>query len=188
MNKTPWILAVVAIVLVGTIAWFSMREDAEPTPAETPSVSSSPTGTPVAGVTPTPGSAKASPKPTTTGFIGLTGLKERASCTVGGSIEFLQPDLFSSKDAKITWKNVDIQSRQIHWKIAPNDGLVVGPNIFASLSVPNGSETLTVKLPAKPVTKSYKLTAAVTYGEMVNGNAVVKEAACTGSVDVRLKY
>lgn len=120
--------------------------------------------------------------------MGLTGLKEPASCTVGGSIDFLSRNIFSSKDAKITWKNVDIQSRQIHWTITPNDGLAIGPNIFANLKVPEGSEVLTVGLPANPKAKTYKLTASVTYGEFVNGNVVVKETACTGSVAVRLKY
>jgi hypothetical protein len=184
MNKLPYILGVIAVLVIATVIWVTVGDSdtVAPTPSASPVVSGSPQSS---------GSPVASAKPTATpqgGFIGLTGLKEPASCTVGGTVEFLSPTIFSSKDAKITWKNVDIQSRQIRWKVSPNDALTVGPNLFASLPVPDGSEALTVGLPAKPTARSYKLTASVTYGQLINGNAVVKEAACTGSVAVRLKY
>jgi len=184
MKKIPYILALIAVVIIGAVVWITVGHDGNPVSSTTPEPSAQGT----ASASPQPGQST-SPKPGTSGFIGLTGLKEPATCTVGGTVEFLKPNLFSSSEnTKITWKNVDIQSRQIHWKITPNDALSVGPNIFANLSVPDGSENLTVGLPAKPVAKSYKLTASVTYGQMVNGNAVVKEAACSGSTTVRLKY
>lgn len=187
MNKLPYILAGIALIIIGGVVWLTVGTSDGPvgtTPSESPSASAS--ATPQASGSPT-----ASAKPTATpqgGFLGLTGLKAPATCSVSGSIDFVSPTIFSSKDAKITWQNVDIQSRQIRWTVTPNDNLAVGPNLFASLPVPNGSETLTVGLPSNPAARTYKLTASVTYGELINGNAVVKEAACSGSTTVRLKY
>lgn len=141
----------------------------------------SPSGS--ASVSPTPTAINGSPAP----FIGLTGLKSPATCKLEGELVFIAQNISENHNARITWNNVDISSRNITWTITPKADLGVGPNLFANLKLPNGSETITARLPddSKP---SYKLRAAVGYGEMVNGNVVVKNATCSGEVTVRKAF
>lgn len=140
----------------------------------------------------TPGSSAApgapSPTPTSERFRGPTGLTAPGSCTLKGSIEFLKPDLSANHDAVLTWKNIDSRSRLIVWRVTPQDNLSIGPNLFANLSIPNGSDTVTVRLPERPQSRNYRLSASVTYGQLIGGNVVVKEAPCSGSVDVIVGY
>ncbi len=163
-------LAVVAVVAAGVIIWLALPnrgpEVTEGSPSPTPDASVSPSAT----------------------FIGLTGLTQPASCAVGGSITFMEPNLSRSDDATVSWKNVDIKGRHIDWTVTPNDGLAVGPNFFEALPIPNGSSAITVSLPASPKAKQYTLRAAVTYGQMIDGNAQVKSSPCAGSVTVTIGY
>lgn len=139
-----------------------------PTPTPRPSVATSPT-----------------PEP----FLGLNGIKSPATCQVEGEVEFTASDSFRSRGSKISWKNVDSRGRLIKWHVNPDDKLAVGPNIFESLPLPDGQyENLTVRLPEKPVSKSYLLIASVTYGQFIKGNLEVKETNCTGQVRVDLNF
>lgn len=122
-------------------------------------------------------------------FLGLNGVTSPATCQVGGEVRFTATDSFLSLDSKISWQNIDSRGRLIKWRISPDDKLAVGPNIFESLPLPDGQyENLTVRLPEKPVSKNYLLTASVTYGQFVKGNLEVKETSCTGQVKVNLNF
>lgn len=135
--------------------------------------------------TPRPSPKLETPEP----FVGLNGIKSPATCQVYGEVEFISSDLFISKESKISWQNIDSRGRWIKWHVSPADDLSVGPNIFESLPIPEGQyQNLTVRLPEKPISKSYLLTASVTYGQFVKGNLEVKEANCTGTVRVNLNF
>ena len=144
------------------------------------------TATPNSAFSPVP---SLTTKPTEEPFIGLRGVKAPATCQVGGEINFSDKNTFSSKDLKISWQNIDSQGRLIKWRISPQDGLMIGPNIFANLNIRNGEyESLTVRLPENPISKTYLLTASVTYGQIIQGDVKVKEANCSGQVKVNINF
>lgn len=130
-----------------------------------------------------------SPKlPTKESFLGLHGIKAPATCQISGETNFTDQKTYSS-NTKISWQNIDSQGRLINWHISPQDGLAIGPNIFANLAVPSGEyQNLTVGLPENPVSKTYLLTASVTYGQIINDDVKVKEASCTGQIKVNLNF
>lgn len=111
-----------------------------------------------------------------------------ATCQLTGSIDFIKDDLYETKGAKISYQNVDDIIRQIYWKTNPDDGaLVVGPNLFEQLVIPNGERQVGVSLIKSTSVKSYSLTAQITYGvKESNGNVKVKIADCSGSVIVNM--
>lgn len=111
-----------------------------------------------------------------------------AECNLTGKITFLSPGVFENKNANIIYKNIDSMARLIFWTVTPNDELLVGPNMFASLPLPAGTEDITVGLPKNPKYKSYSLTARVNYGRFIDGNYDIKEAPCSGSIPVEFNY
>lgn len=176
-KKYTLIVALVVAVIVVVLLVSKGNTGQQPAGSETPI----PSGT-VSG-SPTPTSTSGSPAP----FIGLTGLKSPATCKLEGELVFIAQNISENHNARITWNNVDIASRNITWTITPKADLGIGPNLFASLKLPSGSETITARLPDDP--KSYyRARASVGYGEMVNGNVVVKNAACSGEVVIRKAF
>lgn len=156
------------------------NETVMPSPEATPGSTSSPQARPSVPVLSTP-----TPEP----FLGLNGITSPATCQIEGEVEFTAGDSFRSKGSKISWQNVDSRGRLIKWQINPDDELAIGPNIFESLPLPDGQyENLTVRLPEKPISKSYLLTASVTYGQFIKDNLEVKEVNCTGQVKVNLNF
>lgn len=145
--------------------------------------------TPVPTPRPDPASSpQATPSATEEPFSGLHGIKAPATCQVSGETEFSGPGLYSS-NTKLSWQNVDSQGRLINWRISPQDGLAIGPNIFANLEVPDGEyENLTVRLPESPVSKNYLLTVSITYGQIIQGDVKIKETNCSGQVRVNLNF
>ena len=112
-----------------------------------------------------------------------------ATCQLAGSINFINDDLYETRGAKISYQNVDDTIRQIYWKTNPDDGaLVVGPNLFEQLVIPNGERQVGVSLIKSTNVKSYLLTAQVTYGiRGPNGGEIgVRLANCSGSVIVNM--
>lgn len=176
-KKYTLIIALVVAVIVVVLLVSKSNTGQQPTGSGTPTPSGAVSGSP------TPTSISGSPAP----FVGLTGLKSPATCKLEGELVFIAPNIFENHNARITWNNVDIASRNIKWIVTPNADLGVGPNIFANLKLPSGTETITLRLPDNPASV-YKLRAAVGYGEIVNGNVVVKNAACSGEVTVRKAF
>jgi hypothetical protein len=159
-------------------------------PDDLPKITPTPIPTPTQSVTESP-IPTASPTVASTpeGFIGPTGLKAPASCSIGGEINYLEKRTYaSSPDAKISWKNVDSSGRLIKWQSEPADNLSIGPNIYANLRVPDGEYGITVGLPENPLAKEYTLRASVTYGQLIKGNVEVKEVACSGKTKVKLNF
>ena len=136
-------------------------------------------------VTPTPSPSAIKP---TSNDIDITKFTKPATCRVSGSIKFTQKNLYISDNAKIDYTGIDTEARLINWTITPNDDLSVGPNIFASLDIPDGSRSITVGLPDQPKARQYTLTATVAYGRWVNNTVVVKDVRCSGSLPVTLSY
>lgn len=182
-NLIFWVGVVVVGIGLVSYGYFSrpMRQGEQPVDS---GVVQSPVQSPVPTPTPTP-----TPVSSKEPFSGLHGIKVPATCQVGGEIDFSDSNTFSSNGFKISWQNIDSQGRLINWHISPNDNLAVGPNIFANLTVPNGEyENLTVRLPDNPISKTYLLTASVTYGQILQGDVKMREANCIGQVKVNLNF
>lgn len=176
-KKYTLIIALVIAIIVVVLVVSKTNTGPEPIGSETPTPSGAVSGSP------TPTSINGSQAP----FIGLTGLKYAATCKLEGELVFIAPNISENKNARITWNNVDISSRNITWTITPKAELGIGPNLFANLKLPNGTETVTARLPEDSKTL-YRARASVGYGEMVNGNVVVKNAACSGEVVIRKAF
>lgn len=174
MNKKIYIA--ITIIILGIAAYFLVRGNSAVSPTLTPE----PTSTLPPTLTPFPSSP--------TGFRGPTGLIERGSCTLSGSIKFISKDTFASEDAKISYKNIDSDARLIKWVVSPSEDLSVGPNLFGALDIPDGARAITLRLPENPRARQYRLTASVTYGEYINNNVEIRESRCSGSIPVTLAY
>src|SRR3989338_10974546 len=171
MNKqiTIWALALVAGI--GLIWFFNISREGSREPDNsvieaTPSVSATPEASPTL-----------SKKPLVTQQPEVINKYPPAECTLTGSITFLSPTLYENKDANIIYKNIDSVARHIIWAVSPGENLSVGPNLFASLPLPDGTEDVTVNLPENHTSKNYTLTAKVTYGVVVNRDLVIKESS-----------
>ncbi len=186
MNKKAAAFTVVSVIVVLAAAYglFSVSRGDNPASSIAPSPSEGISPTP----TSTPISHSTTPSPTASSFWGPTGLRHPATCSVGGNITFLKPDLSANDDAHISWQYVDLKARHINWSVTPNDKLAVGPNLFEILSLPSGTSLVTVGLPSQPKAKSYILRASVTYGEVVDNNVVVRTTACSGEIRVMLAF
>lgn len=192
-NKKSLILSgLILLVGLGLLAWSGFfKSDLDGSDLVLPTIQATPSETAVPSPEPTP---RPSPSPvlsnpTPEPFSSLNGIKSPATCQIEGEVEFTASDSFRSKGSKISWQNVDSRGRLIKWQISPDDKLAIGPNIFESLPLPDGQyQNLTVRLPEKPISKNYLLTASVTYGQFIKGNLEVKETSCTGQVKVNLNF
>lgn len=108
------------------------------------------------------------------------------ACQLSGEIKFINDSLYETKDAKITYQNVDDEIRQIYWKSNPDDGVLsVGPNLFEGLEIPNGQREIGVALKGKPTAGKYTLTASINYGvKQPSGATEEKIANCSGKISV----
>ena len=166
-------------------------------PLPSPSPSSSPKFSPSPRVSPTPtvadggdfsGLHRQTLVPTSVPQEKLTG---PGSCELsGGRIVFLEPNFYAHKQAFLSYKNIDSPARLIFWRILPDDGaLLVGPNIFADLELPEGRTDLSVTQYKKETAKHYTLSASVAYGIFKNGAVVgTAEAVCKGEIKVDFNY
>ena len=196
-NKNIIIFSFVILVGLGLLVWSGfIRSKTGDSEVVLPIIELIPTETLIPSPEPdSTSSPQAIPRPSVSvtdipePFLGLNGVKSPATCQIEGEVEFTASDSFRSKGSKIYWQNIDSRGRLIKWQISPKDNLAVGPNIFESLPLPDGQyENLTVRLPEKPVSKSYTLTASVTYGQFIKENLEVKETNCTGQVKVNLNF
>lgn len=184
MLKTPTIpwLIILAVGL-GLVVFSSVSRDSrqvsdKPVPTESTRSSD----------TPGPSSLPTSTASPVISYPNIVNKYPPAECVLAGSIEYLEPKLYESREARISYKNVDSKARHIIWSVLPKDELSIGPNLFARLPVPDGAEDISVSLPANPIAKNYVLTARITYGVFVRGNQEIKTTSCTGQIPVELKY
>jgi len=180
-----------SVILVGVgLILYSYLGKSSDNGTALPTTSDNSQESPTVSPTPTPTPRPSAPTVSTQEpFLGLNGVKSPATCQVEGGVEFTAADSFISKGSKISWQNIDSRGRLIKWQVSPKDDLAVGPNIFESLPLPDGQyQNLTVRLPEKPIAKTYILTASVTYGQFVKGDLKIKETNCTGQVKVDLNF
>lgn len=184
MIKKPTIIwLVILIVGIGLIVFSSVSRD-------TRRVSDGPalTESPLSSGTPQPSKQPLITASPAASYPNIVNKYPPAECALSGSIEYVSPGLYENKGAKISYKNVDSIARHIIWSVSPKDDLSVGPNLFAHLPVPDGSEDLSVGLPDNPIAKNYILTAQITYGMFVKGNQEIRNASCSGRIPVKLNY
>lgn len=187
-------LIFIVIVLLGLgLIWFSdtLRDEGSDLVDET-------NGDSVVGeppvkesISPTPNvfpTLSVSPTPSESQYPKIVNKYPPAECSLAGSIEYIEPGIYENKEATITYKNIDSIARHIIWTVFPQDDLSVGPNLFANLPVPDGSDSISAGLPAEPVAKNYTLTAKVTYGVFVKGNLEMRQSVCSGQILVKINY
>jgi hypothetical protein len=154
------------------------------TPSPSTVGSATPTNTPT--VSKVPGKIELPPGVLTADYYKQ--FKGPATCAVEGSVKFINPST-AANSAKISYTGIDSQARQITWSISPQaPEMHIGPNIFASLPLPNGSQQVIVVLPKNPTSKTYSLKAKVTYGRLVGEGIKVSEVACSGTINVERNY
>ena len=98
----------------------------------------------------------------------------------------MDPRIYDNQDALFTYKGVDHPGRLINWTVSPDDGLAIGPNLFAQLPLPDGESLVGISLPENPKYKRYELTALITYGRLIDGNMKVFTKQCAGKTTVVL--
>ncbi|MEK7154176.1 MAG: hypothetical protein AAB792_01325 [Patescibacteria group bacterium] len=180
MNFQPKIVLWVVIFLAGAglIAFSSIFRDTKKISVSSPTPS------------PTGSSPSPSPKPLLSSSAGTpvpsNQIGKPVACQIGGSINFIDKNLYQTKGAQIAYQNVDHPARLIFWKIVPDDGsLKVGPNIFSGLPLPNGERPVGASIDKEPTVSFYSLTAAISYG-VTDSRGVEKiyNADCTGLVTI----
>src|SRR3989344_3568906 len=87
-----------------------------------------------------------------------------ASCKLKGTLQYTDAATYRHEGDLLIYKGVDHESRLIFWKVAPQDDLRVGPNIFDRMPLPDGESMIFVSLPENPVSHEYALTASINYG------------------------
>lgn len=203
MKKPIFILVVIGIIIAGAIIFYFARNNSgdlsafsSPTPSISvnfsPSPSSNPRPAPKPSVSATPDNSGTN---LPTGGQDLVSspvpwdkLSGEASCELKGEIKYesMSPRVYDNQDAIFTYKGVDHPGRLINWVVSPNDGLSIGPNLFAHLSLPDGESLIGVSLPENPKYKRYELTASITYGRLVDGNVKIYTKQCSGKTTVVL--
>jgi hypothetical protein len=191
-KKSFLALIIVSVTVAGLIIFYFARNNSgnlsvslSPTPSISASFSPSPSPSPK----PTPKLTPSTPSPTPTpsGSPSLwEQLSGEASCELKGEIKYLTSTIYDNQDALFTYKGVDHPGRLVNWIVSPNDGLSIGPNLFAQLSLPNGESLIGVSLPESPKYKSYELTASITYGRLIDGVVEVFTKQCSGKTTVVL--
>lgn len=192
MNKSFPILVIVAVAIAGAAIFYFTRDNSGnlsvsslPTPSTSVSFSPSPSPSPKLSPRPTPSTSLPTPK-----LSGSPSLWEQlsgeASCELKGEIKYLTSTIYDNQDALFTYKGVDHPGRLVNWVVSPNDGLSIGPNLFAHLPLPDGESLIGVSLPDSPKYKTYELTTSITYGRLIDGNVKVFTKQCSGKTTVVL--
>ena len=210
MKKSTTLFLAVGVVVIAAILLLTRvfdKEKIDPTasPTDQPTNSISPLISPsVSGsVTPTPRKTAlpTSPvSPTPTKSAGLVPspvpwdqLPPEASCELNGEIKYVLVDsgpnhsnIYDNQNAKFIYRGIDHPGRLVNWTVSPQDDLRVGPQIFAQIPLPDGESLIGISLPENPKYKTYELTAAVSYGRLVDGNVKLFTKQCTGKTTVML--
>ncbi len=189
-NTLFWLAALflTIIVVVGVIysrSHFSSDYSSGSSPNPTPSLETKPAKSNLPIRQPS-----ASPKPSglVQSDVPYANLTQPATCQISGKVTFLSHNISQNESADLTYTGIDSPARLIKWQIIPNDALAIGPNLFASIKLPDGKEHIGVVLPERPVASSYKLSASMTYGRLVAGDVKVYEVQCSGQTEVLLNY
>ena len=194
-------VAIIFVVVLASIFYLTKKEGGESAneslsnePQISASITPSTISTARPGVSPKPVASGAPQSGSSTGgsrglisspvpWDQLTG---EASCELKGEIKYINPNTYDNQDALFTYKGIDHPGRGITWVVAPDDGLIIGPNLFAHLPLPDGTSLIGVSLPDDPHYKKYELTASINYGRLVDGNVKVMTEHCLGKTTIVL--
>ncbi len=177
------------LVLIGAV-WMvrsqsqKLNNPSEATASSTPIVTSSKTP----DLTGSDKKSTPTPRPTPITADDFYKSLKPAACQIGGQIKFTSLNNAEHLKADLTYTGIDSPARLIKWQIAPSDDLKIGPNLAASLKLPDGQEHIGVVLPEKPMATRYLLTASMTYGRLVNHDIEVYEIKCQGQTEVLLNF
>ncbi len=178
MNSAPKYLLIAGLILAGFLIFFFGGNFSGPNP-ELVQTSPTPSGTVLVNST--------APTVTPIQKRATSNALKTAACQLSGGIRFIEENLYETKGAKISYQNVDDRIRQIIWRSEPDDGaLIVGPNLFEELEIPNGEREVGVSLTKTATARDYILTARITYGFQENGRLEVRSADCSGKVTVTM--
>ena len=110
-----------------------------------------------------------------------------ASCKLKGTLRYTDATTYRHEGDLLAYRGVDHESRLIFWKVTPQDGLRVGPNIFDRLPLPDGESMIFVSLPENPVSHEYALTASINYGVLGDDGVLrVFMTQCKGKTIIKL--
>ncbi len=115
----------------------------------------------------------------------------KATCFLTGSVEFTSSTISKNVKGELNWTGIDHDGRLINWTVSPADAnLLIGPNLFAGRTIPDGSSLVGVTLKGTPKAKRYTLTASVQYGRYneTKNDIDVTNAPCSGSTSVIIGY
>ncbi len=197
-NNLIWLaVLLLGIILIGYSIFGNNNQVADNSPSPTPSESLEPSLSP----SPSPMVSRV-PLPTSNGKTTFIGepvpwnlLPAKASCKLQGEIRFINKNTYDNQDALFTYSGVDHPGRNVIWSVVPEDGIRMGPNIFARMPIPNGTSLLGIDMPENPKYKVYEVKAVMEYGRLVDdkgnivtvgGNIKVSQQLCEGKATIVL--
>lgn len=199
-KKSSFLLVILMVFAIVFYLTGNRGGDVSNTSSESPLVFISPSASPLISPKPAPSTSSgpaATPLPTRElseqAKLWLELGNSPAYCELKGEIKYVLVDdgpnhnnVYDNQDALFIYKGVDHPGRGIFWKVTPDDGLSVGPNLFAQLPLPDGENLIGVSLPDNPHYKTYELTASINYGRLVDGNIKMFTQECAGKTTVVL--
>jgi hypothetical protein len=173
------LLIIAAIIVVGAVVYF-VKTGRENNPFSSETSSATPTLS--ASISPTlKPNAKSSPTPTPVNYT-------IPKCRLGGEITF-ENNSFKTDDAFFNYEKVTDLHDFIRWTITPSDGDVsIGPNMFASLELPSGRDTITIAFNSgKPKYAGYTLKASIDYPVVFPDGTKILNAVCSDETKLIIK-
>src|SRR3989344_469965 len=106
--------------------------------------------------------------------------KIHPECQLGGELVFIEEDLYRVDGAYFNYQKVE----------DPHEEASIGPNMFSSLTLPSGKETITFAFAkaGRPQHKTYELKASIDYPFVVNNKVEILNKPCEGVTKVRIAY
>ena len=132
----------------------------------------------------------ATPTPTPDEGVPVGVSKIHPECQLGGELVFLEEKTYRVDGAYFNYQKVEDAHDFVRWTISPQEEVSIGPNMFSSLALPAGKETITFSFAkaGRPQYKTYELKASINYPYVVNNKVEVLNKQCEGVTKVRIAY
>lgn len=133
---------------------------------------------------------EATPTPTPEEGVPVGISKVRPECQLGGELVFIEEKTYRVDGAYFNYQKVEDSHDFIRWTISPQEEASIGPNMFSSLPLPAGKETITFafKKVGRPQYKTYELRASIDYPYVVNNKVEILNKPCDGVTKVQIAY
>ena len=130
------------------------------------------------------------PTPTPDEGVPVGVSKIHPECQLGGELVFIQEDLYRVDGAYFNYQKGEDPHDFVRWSISPQEEVSIGPNMFSSLTLSSGKETITFAFEksGRPQHKTYELKASIDYPFVVNNKVEVLNKPCAGVTKVRITY